>query len=179
MKKFFALLFLSLFTSIGFTQQPVPSAKEILNAASQQAASEHKNILLIFHASWCGWCHKMDSSLNDPACKKFFDDHYIITHLTVFESAKNKKKENAGAEALLKQYKASDTGIPFWVVLDKDGHLLKDSFLKKADGKSGIIGCPASEQEVAAFIEILKATAAITDQEIAIITKVFRKNESR
>lgn len=179
MKKCIAIILLLLFIKPGFAQQSAPSSQELLNAAYKKAAAENKNILLIFHASWCGWCHKMDSSLNDPACKKFFDDHYIITHLTVLESVKMKGQENKGAEELLKKYKAFDTGIPFWVILDKEGHLLRDSFLKKANGKAAIIGCPASEKEVSAFIEILKATSAITDQELAIIAAIFRLNEKK
>jgi len=179
MKKYIVIIFFSLFGSAGVAQHAVPSAKDVLDAAYKQATADHKNILLIFHASWCGWCHKMDSSLNNRACKKLFDDNYVIIHLTVFESPRKKAEENKGAAELLKQYKAFDTGIPFWVVLDKDGNLLKDSFIKKADGSSAIIGCPASEKEVAAFIEVLKATSSIKEKELAVITEVFRKNDAR
>lgn len=179
MKKDLLIIAFTLFGSLAVAQQAVPAAKEVLDEAYKQAAAEHKNILLIFHASWCGWCHKMDSSMNNPACKKSFDDNYVIIHLTVFESPKRKSEENKGGAELLKQYRAFDTGIPFWVVLDKDGKLLKDSFIKKADGSTAIIGCPASEKEVAAFIEILKMTSSLKDKELAVIAGVFRKNDTR
>lgn len=162
--------------SITAQQKAIP-AKEILSAAYKQATAENKNVLLIFHASWCGWCHKMDSSINNPSCKKFFTDHYIITHLVVHESPGKKQLENAGADELLKKYKAFDSGIPFWVVLDKNGNLLQDSFIKNADGQTTIIGCPASAEEVTAFVKILKATSSISEKELVIITEVFRKNE--
>ena len=93
MKKILLSFFLFLLgVSITAQQKAIP-AKEILAAAYKQAIAENKNVLLIFHASWCGWCHKMDSSINDPSCKKFFTDHYIITHLVVheFEEKKNWK----------------------------------------------------------------------------------------
>ena len=45
---------------------PAPAA-EVLAAALKTAGEQKKNVLLMFHASWCGWCHRMDTSLNDPA----------------------------------------------------------------------------------------------------------------
>src|SRR5262245_46462193 len=60
-----------------------PSAETILKEAYQRAAKEKKNVMIIFHASWCGWCHKMDTAMNDVACKKFFTDNYVVEHLTV------------------------------------------------------------------------------------------------
>jgi thioredoxin-related protein len=177
MKKLLLVFSMALCSVVLFAQEKPPAAKDILNEAYKKAAAENKNVLLIFHASWCGWCHKMDSSINNPSCKKSFTDNYVITHLVVHEFEGKKDLENAGAEELLKQYKAFDKGIPFWVVLDKNGKLLQDSFIKNADGSSGIIGCPASEKEVAAFINILKATSAMNADELAVITSVFRKNE--
>jgi thioredoxin-related protein len=178
MKKLLFLFSFSLLTISITAQQKAMAAKEILEAAYKTATAENKNILLVFHASWCGWCHKMDSSLNDPSCKKFFTDNYVIIHLTVNESAEKKQLENAGADDLLKKYKAQDTGIPFWVVLDKKGNLLHDSFIKNAGGSNTIIGCPATEKEVDVFIKILKKSSSLTDKELAIIYSVFRKNES-
>ena len=53
--------------------------------------------------------------MNDPACKEFFDNNYVIDHLVVKESENNKHLENPGAEDLLKQYKGANSGIPFWL----------------------------------------------------------------
>ena len=78
-------IFIFLFLSTAFTQ--VRSATEILNEANAQAAKENKNVFVIFHASWCGWCHKMDSAMNDPVCKKFFDDNFIRTKTGAFSFA--------------------------------------------------------------------------------------------
>ena len=177
MKKLLLISTLFLIT-VSTIAQRAESAKEILDAAYKRATAENKKVLLIFHASWCGWCHKMDSSINDPACKKFFADNYVITHLVVHESEGKKHLENAGADNLLKQYKAFDSGIPFWVVLDKKGNLLYDSFIKNADGSSSIIGCPASSKEVNTFIKILKASSSLSEKELSVIAAIFRKNES-
>ncbi len=70
--------------------QQTPSADIVLKEARAKAAKENKKLMVIFHASWRIWCHKMDTSLNDPFVKAFFDKNYVITHLTIDES-KDKK----------------------------------------------------------------------------------------
>jgi thioredoxin-related protein len=86
-----ALFFLSI-TSV-FAQKAPSSAEEIMKEAFTLAKKQNKKVLVMFHASWCGWCHKMDTSLNDASVKKFFDDNFVIRHLVVFES---KGKVNLG-----------------------------------------------------------------------------------
>ena len=156
-----------------------PSAEMVMKTALAQAAKENKNVILMFHASWCGWCHRMDSSLNDASVKKFFDDNYVITHLVVDETAALKSYENAGANELRTNYHGDGIGIPFWLVFDKNGKLLADSKIRKeTDGPAGgnNIGCPANADEVAYFLEILKKTSTLNDQQLAIIAERFRKN---
>ena len=91
-----SVVLVTCFAFIGNAQSPA-SATDVLKEAYQQAAKENKNVFVIFHASWCGWCHKMDKSMNDPICKKFFDDNYIIRHLVVDEAKDKKNLENPGA----------------------------------------------------------------------------------
>jgi thiol-disulfide isomerase/thioredoxin len=171
----------TLITSIARAQERPPSADEIVQQARQQAANEKKNIFIIFHASWCGWCHKMDSSINDKSCKDFFDDNYVIRHLVVDESGDKKELENPGADKLRSKYHGDGEGIPFWLVFDKDGNLLADSEIR-AEGadhqtKGENVGCPASEKEVAYFIEVLKRTSHITASQQSAIETRFRRNE--
>lgn len=161
-------------------QEKPLSADAILKEAYATAAKEKKNVMILFHASWCGWCHKMDTSMNDPKVKNFFTDNYVIRHLVVLELPAKKDLENPGAADLLKKYKAEKLGIPYWLVFDKKGKLLFDSKLKDEAGGTGagaIIGCPASEKEVAAFIKILKGSSKLTDDQLAIIAARFRENE--
>jgi len=161
-------------------QQP-ETTDSILKSAYAQAAKENKNVFIIFHASWCGWCHKMDSSLNDKVCKQFFDDNYIIRHLVVHESKNKKQLENPGGTELLAKYKGVDQGIPFWLIFDKDGNLLADSQIRKEgeglDKKGQNSGCPAAAEEVRYFISVLKKTSGITEPQLQVIEKRFRQNE--
>ena len=174
-------IFIFLFLSTAFTQ--VRSATEILNEANAQAAKENKNVFVIFHASWCGWCHKMDSSMNDPVCKKFFDDNFIVCHLVVMESKGKEHLQNPGAMALMNKYTAGNSGIPFWLIFNSEGKLLADSKIRPpgasldAPGKNS--GCPASEAEVANFIQVLRKTTSLKQEQLLTIQKRFRQNESK
>lgn len=178
-----ALGFALFSVSMADAQKATPSADVVMKKAYQAAARSNKKVILIFHASWCGWCHKMDSSLNDASCKKFFDDNFIITHLTVLENKDKKDLENPGAEALMEQYNGKDQGLPYWVVLDKDGKMLFDSQIRKkqSDGtvKGSNIGCPASDEEVKQFINILHQTTPLSIAELAIISKRFKLNNAQ
>jgi thiol:disulfide interchange protein len=149
-----------------------PAAGLVLQAAKQQAMKEHKSVLLQFSASWCVWCHKMDASLEDPACREFFNRNFIVRHLTVFESPDKKALENPGAETLLNQYHGKDQGIPYWIVFDPQGNFLADARLPSGSST----GCPAEPEEVDYFVTVLKKAATLSAQEEAAIRKRFLQN---
>jgi thioredoxin-related protein len=158
---------------ITVSQERTVSADDILKEAYQTAAKEKKNVFVIFHASWCVWCRKMDSSMNDQSCKDFFNKNYVIRHLTVYESADKKSLENPGAIELLTKYHGLNQGIPFWLVFDKDGKLIADS-----DITPGVnAGCPAKSEEVDHLIDVLKKSSSITQTQTEAVKKRFLANE--
>jgi thiol-disulfide isomerase/thioredoxin len=163
--------------STAFAQNVSPSSETVLNNAYAQAAKENKKVILIFHASWCIWCHKMEASINDPACKKMFDDNYVIAYLDVMETKEKENLENPGWKDVMNKFGNEKFGLPFWLVLDKKGDVLANSLMPKAGGASDNVGCPASEKEVAYFDGILKKTSKLKDEEIAIIHKRFLLNQ--
>jgi thiol-disulfide isomerase/thioredoxin len=158
------------------------SAEVLLNKAYKQAAKEKKNVFVIFHASWCGWCKKLEASINDPSCKDYFDKSFIFVHLTVLESKDKKNLENPGVTEIFNKYSGVKPGIPFFLIYNKKGVLLADSNIRPAgdglDKPGNNMGCPAAEEEVAAFIEVLKKTSKITDSQAAAIKERFSKNKS-
>jgi len=145
------------------------TATAIMQKAQAQAKKEHKNVFVMFHASWCGWCKKMEKNIESDACKKMFDDNFVITQLTVQESPKNKSLENPGADTLLETYKGTKAGLPFWVIIDANGKVLADSFNAKGEN----LGCPSSADEVAEFKSKLKKTTKLNDSQLAIIADTF------
>jgi hypothetical protein len=176
------LLAILIICGTAFPQSQPESAEKILDQACKQAARERKNVFVIFHASWCGWCKKLDASLNDPACSDFFIKNYLIIHLTVLESKDKKNLENPGAPEMYTKYSGGKSGIPFFLILDRKGNLLADSQIRKpGDGldKPGQnMGCPAADDEVAAFIEVLGKTSKITEAQVQSVSDRFKKNRN-
>ncbi|MFB6458052.1 thioredoxin family protein [Chitinophaga sp. Hz27] len=172
MRKLFLGMILMLLAFASQAQQMLP-ADQVLKEASALAAKEQKNVFLMFHASWCGWCHKMDMAMNDAACKNAFEKNYVIRHITVKEYGDKKSTENPGGMELLTKYHGEKEGIPFWLVFQPDGKLLADSRMKGADGLLHNIGCPAQPEEIAHFLEILKASSHMSATELTAVEKRF------
>lgn len=174
-------LLYALFMLIGsaaVAQTTMPAAETVLNNAYAQASKENKKVILMFHASWCGWCKRMDASLIDPTCKKMFDDNYVVAHLDVMEQKKDVALENPGGMAAMNKFGADEkAGLPFWLVLDAKGNVLANSFMPNDKGVNENVGCPATEKEVSFLDGILKKTSNLKDEDIAVIHKRFLLNQ--
>ncbi|MCB0459115.1 MAG: thioredoxin family protein [Flavobacteriaceae bacterium] len=169
MKLKFLLFIMSIFLTTNILQAQEKTATDILNEAFAQAKEENKNVMVIFSASWCGWCKRLIANINDDSCFELFDKNYVITKMIVKESKNNKNLETPGGLQLLIDNKADKVGIPFFLIYDADGNLLTDAF----DDNGQNLGCPASKEEVAVFKNKLKATSTLTDEELAIIEEKF------
>lgn len=167
-------------TAVAQSVAPAP-ATEVLNAAVKKAAKEKKQVLAIFHASWCGWCHKMTASLNDPAIKPYFDNNYVIADFVVYESKGKENLENPGAADLLKKFYNADQGLPTWLFFDAKQNLVADSQIRPEGApfstKGENVGCPAKPEEVQHFINALKKTSKLKEKQLSEIAAVFAKNE--
>jgi thioredoxin-related protein len=179
-KLLMALAFLFI-CSVSLAQSTLQSADIVLNNAYAKATKENKKVILIFHASWCGWCKKMEASLNDPTCKKMFDDNYVTAYLDVLENPGKENLQNPGAMDILKKYGAADAGLPYWLVLDAKGNTLANSLMPAAGATTATtkdnVGCPAEENEVVYFTKILKATSNLSDNDLEVIHKRFLLNK--
>lgn len=145
------------------------SASSIMDDAKVQAQKQDKHIFLLFHASGCGWCKRMDNKMSAPDTKDYFNDHFVITHLTVLEDKEHKDQENPGGMKVLSKFNGEHARLPFWVIMDNNGKRLTDSF----DAEGNNLGCPATKSEVAALIEKLKVTTPISKKEQRAVSDAF------
>jgi thiol:disulfide interchange protein len=133
------------------------TASSILKDAVKTAKSSHKPIFVIFHASWCGWCKKLEAAMDQPEFKKMFDKTYVLVRLDVMENGDKKESlENPGGVDQMKSWGGEKSGLPFYVFLDENGTKVADS---NAMPKNGNIGYPGAPEEIAAFDELLKKSA--------------------
>lgn len=171
-----------LITGIISAQGQPQAAGKVIDDARALAASEGKSVMIVFHASWCGWCKKFEASVNDPSCKDFFNKHFVISYLDILERGDKKNLENPGAEEIFNKYGGNGGGIPFFLIFDGKGTLLADSRVKTAgagvDKPPQNIGCPATNEEITAFINILEKATRISSKDKTAIKERFIKNKS-
>lgn len=150
-------------------------AGEVLKVAGAKAKANKKSVMVIFHASWCGWCHRFDKYLADPAFGDPIKKNFEIVHLVVQESPDKKALENPGGAEVQTMFGGKDAGLPFMAVTDASGKLLANSNAK--DGKSGNIGCPVTDEEIAHFLKMLERSAPrISAEERARLGKWLKAN---
>jgi thiol:disulfide interchange protein len=133
------------------------AATAIIDAAKKEAKAKKKNIFLHYTASWCGWCKRLEKVMDTEPYKKGFADNFVIISLDVMENGDKKSLENPGGMELLKEHGGDKGGIPFIVILNEKGEKIADSNVMPGDVKN--IGCPATDEEIAAFDKILTKTA--------------------
>lgn len=146
-------------------------ADVIVNKAFTEAKAGNKNVLLVFHASWCKWCKMMEKNMDLPETKPIFDKRFVTAYVDVQERGDKKSLENPGGQELMNKYKGENAGLPFWLILNSKGEVLADSF----DAKGENLGSPATPEEVTAFIEKLGKASKLSNEESQIIEKVFVK----
>lgn len=178
---FLVLFFLIISTQEVNAQEKVANAIDIFDAALEKANHENKLVFIMFEASWCGWCKRMDKSMKVDSVKDYFSRNFVVAHMVVHESQKNKNLENPGALEMLEKYGGAQSGIPYWLIFNSKGELLADSRMPKdtyvLKGEGNNLGCPASKEEVAGFLYKLKHTTDLTAAELEEIRAVFRLND--
>jgi riboflavin biosynthesis pyrimidine reductase len=80
---------------------------------------------------------------------------------------------------LRKKYHGQEQGLPYWVILDRNGNLLADSRLKS--GNSAVagtnVGCPSGNEEVNYFTDVIKKTSTLDEKQLVLIRDRFLKNK--
>ena len=146
-----------LVTALAFPYTPPPAASKLVSEARAQAKRENKNAMVVFHASWCGWCKRFDKMLADGALLGTFDKSYGVVHLDVLENDDKKGEENPGGVETMAALGGKDAGLPFFAILDSTGKKLADSLRTPGNAKTNT-GHPAAPEEIAHFMTLLEAT---------------------
>lgn len=179
-----SLLLCLFILSISYTvfSQETTNAANIIKEATIKAQKERKQVLVLFRASWCGWCRRMDSLMTKSTLAKTFDKHFVLARITVMEYRPERKKNitPGGMELFAKYGGGTSAGIPYWVVLDSNGKLLANSRLKGATedltGTNGDnVGGPLKPASITYFTTVLKRTADFSPEEIEVVKEVFGK----
>jgi len=167
-------LFIFSFGVISAQETKPLAADEIMKAAYAKAGETNKNVFLIFHASWCSWCKRLDKAMNSDELKKLFEENYVITHLDVLErNEKIELLENPGGKELMAKLGGEKSGLPFYAFLDDKGKMIANSNVMD---KESNIGYPGSEEEIAAFGKLLKLSSKLSDDQLSKITEYLKAN---
>jgi thiol-disulfide isomerase/thioredoxin len=149
-----------------------PTADEIFSQAKATAAAQHKNILLVFSASWCGPCHMFEHFLADPTIAPIMQKAFVIQRLDVGEfPTDTKHHDTPGAVALRAQLGGATAGYPYILMLDPAGHPIINSLRPDPATPGGNnIGYPAVPVEIAWFMQMLQKSApTLTPQDTATL----------
>lgn len=107
---------------------PALSADDMLKHSTELALREHKDVLVIFTASWCHPCHVFLSFLTDPAMRPIFDRSFVTLVLTDGERDGDvRHHDTPGAHDLRTTFHAREAGLPYFAMLDGNGRKIVDS----------------------------------------------------
>jgi thiol-disulfide isomerase/thioredoxin len=152
------LLFLALALPLR-ASAPEATAAEIFAHAKAEAGVDHKHILMVFSASWCGPCKLYERFLEDPEMKRITSQAFVVERVDVGERTGDKNHADTPGGEKLRSALGADPqpGFPFLIMTEADGNPIVNSYLS-GDRKNNI-GYPALPAEVDWYMAMMKQAA--------------------
>ena len=144
------------------------TADALFTQAKAAAKSEHKNILMVFSASWCGPCKLYERFLEDPQMRPITEKAFVVQRIDVGEHANDPKHANTpgGAELRSTLGGVGEPGFPFLIITDENGQPIVNSY--RNGNKDNNVGYPASPAEIDWYLGMLKRDApALSPEDLA------------
>jgi len=171
------LAFAALLVAPSLQAQP-ETAESLLARAKAEAKAQHKNIQLVFSASWCGPCKLYERFLQDPQMKRITEKAFVVQRFDVGERPGDSAHvDTPGAAALRSSLGATrEPGFPFIVFADENGELIVNS---NQDGEAGHnVGYPALPAEIDWYVEMLKQGAPSLSPDDLSATRTWLQKHS-
>jgi thiol:disulfide interchange protein len=156
MRHLIAAALMSLVTAQSLAAQTPPPAADVVAAAVKRAQAENKSVLIEFGASWCTWCRNFEAFVRSPDAGPILAKNFVVVNLVVRERDDKTSLEHPGGNALMDRWGGAQSGLPFYVFLDRTGTKVADSNAMP-DGTN--IGFPAVPQEIKAFVGLMDKAA--------------------
>ena len=157
-----------------------PSADQVLAQAEATAKAEHKKILLVFSASWCGPCHELERFLGDPTVRSVMDKRFVMAYLDVMENKKGQLHASSpGGELEMVKLGGGGEGVPYFAMLDDAGEWITDSKMPAGDGPPENFGYPSGSDQIDWFIHMLKKAAPdMAAEDVKTLRDFLEKHKS-
>ena len=135
------------------------TANDLFASAKAEAKTEHKNVLLVFSASWCGPCKRYERFLENGEMRAITEKAFVVQRIEVGEHPDDSRHQNTpGGEALLSALGANGKRVvPFLMITDKNGEPIVNSY-RNGDADDSI-GYPVDPSDIDWYCQMLLRSA--------------------